>query len=398
LNRLTHLVENARGQRGVNRNHNEPDVVIVGGGPAGLAAAIAARCRGLNVTLADAASRTPLDKACGEGLMPEGVQTLHELGITVRADESAAFRGIRFVDGRFSAQGFFERVAGAGVRRTVLHRLMVERARDLGVIMYWGAPVLWLNAGAVRIGDQVVRTRWIVGADGQNSRVRRWAGLEGTSSFSGRVGMRIHFRLAPWTDCVEVYWHERIQACVTPVGPDEICVSMFGSSKAPPRIGDLPVFFPELAGLINGAPPTDLIKGAITTTTRLASVVSGPVALIGDASGSVDAISGQGLSIALRQALVLGDALANGNLAIYQAAHRRIMRMPRMMARLLLTMDGRTTLRRAALRVLAARPHLFSRLLAAHVGDLTPAAVLPDLAGLVASTLLLGALAGLAQL
>ena len=48
------------------------DVFVIGGGPAGLAAAIAARRRGLDVTVADC-SVPPIDKACGEGIMPDGL-------------------------------------------------------------------------------------------------------------------------------------------------------------------------------------------------------------------------------------------------------------------------------------------------------------------------------------
>src|ERR1022692_2180287 len=56
------------------------DLFVIGGGPAGLAAAIAARLKGLNVTLADGA-RPPIDKACGEGLMPDGLAALRSLGV-----------------------------------------------------------------------------------------------------------------------------------------------------------------------------------------------------------------------------------------------------------------------------------------------------------------------------
>jgi len=60
----------------------QSDVFIVGGGPAGLAAAIALRARGFGVTVADPAL-PPIDKACGEGLMPNALRTFERLGVSL---------------------------------------------------------------------------------------------------------------------------------------------------------------------------------------------------------------------------------------------------------------------------------------------------------------------------
>jgi flavin-dependent dehydrogenase len=103
-------------------------------------------------------------------------------------------------------------------------------------------------------------------------------------------------------------------------------------------------------------------------TQKLKSVYRGRVALIGDASGSVDAITGEGLSLGFRQALALAEALADGDLRRYQDAHRRLARRPAFMGRLMLLLDGRTALRERALRALASDAKVFSRLLAVHVG------------------------------
>jgi flavin-dependent dehydrogenase len=94
------------------------------------------------------------------------------------------------------------------------------------------------------------------------------------------------------------------------------------------------------------------------------------VALVGEASGSLDGITGQGLSVLFQQALALGNALKAGDLSRYESVHPRLRRSPALMARLLLAMDRSRWLRRRALRALAAEPSLFSRLLALHVGTL----------------------------
>jgi menaquinone-9 beta-reductase len=358
---------------------DETDVFVIGGGPAGLAAAIAARRRGFEVVVADSA-QPPIDKACGEGLMPDGVAALARLGVVATISHGFPFHGIRFLEDRSSAAASFPQGHGLGIRRPVLHQLLIERALMDGVTVRWAAPVNALDVGAVRIGRQTVRCRWVIGADGTNSRVRRWAALEPAWSSVARVGLRQHFRVTPWTDYVEVYWRERCQAYVTPVGSDEICIALIGD-KSGLCFADLPALFPELGRRIAAAEPATAMRGAISVSTRLRRVIRGRLALIGDASGSVDAITGEGLALALRQAAILAEALSKNDLAIYQAAHRRIGRIPRLMSRLMLGLGGRAGMRRRALRVLSCRPRLFNRLLAVHVGALRPAAASLDVVG-----------------
>ncbi len=326
------------------------DVFVLGGGPAGLAAAIALRRRGFDVLLADAA-RPPIDKACGEGILPEGVAAAHELGIDVAG---ASLRGIRFSDGPLNAEAAFPFCAGIGVRRTTLHDAMVQRARDLGVRFQWGA--------AVRSLDDV-RARWIIGADGGQSWVRRWAGLGNLRRDDRRFGFVRHYAVAPWTDFVEIHWSDRFQIYITPVAPNGVGVALL-TSDPQLRLDSALSRLPGLARLL-GSPPGS-VRGAVTANRRLRSVCNGRVALIGDASGSVDAITGDGISLAFRQAQALALSLEAGNLSLYSAAHARLSRRPRLMADLLLLLDRYPTLRRVTIRAFAAYPPLFSRMLAAH--------------------------------
>src|SRR5204863_10196371 len=66
---------------------------VIGGGPAGLVAAIALRRKGLRVTVADGGD-APSDKACGEGILPEGLAALERLGVALDWSAGRAFRGI----------------------------------------------------------------------------------------------------------------------------------------------------------------------------------------------------------------------------------------------------------------------------------------------------------------
>ena len=114
---------------------------------------------------------------------------------------------------------------------------------------------------------------------------------------------------------------------------------------------------------------SDVGRGAITVTREVGRVYKGHIALLGDASGSVDAITGEGLCQSFRQALELADAMADGHLESYQTAHRRLARRPMLMGRLLLQLDQYPSVRRRVLKALAQNPGLFSRLLAIHVGE-----------------------------
>jgi flavin-dependent dehydrogenase len=358
----------------------ETEVLVVGGGPAGLAAAIAVRQRGFDVAVLDSA-RPPIDKACGEGLMPDAVEALAQLGVHPGFRHGFPFQGIRFVEGGTSAEACFPDRPGLGIRRRILHTLLVERAIDIGVALHWGAPVAGFDDGEA-ISDRCrIRSRWLVAADGQNSRIRRWAGLNRASSSAVRVGVRRHFRITPWTDHVEVYWRDDCQVYVTPVGPKEVCVAMVGR-KHGLRFADLLSLFPQLRRRLEGAVPSSSVRGAVSVSSRLRRVASGKLALIGDASGSIDAITGEGLGLSFRQAIVLAEAFSRNDLRIYQRAHRRIGRTPHLISRLMLAFGSRADLRRRALAALSSNPRIFNRLLAVHVGAIKPASASLEFFGL----------------
>jgi 2-polyprenyl-6-methoxyphenol hydroxylase-like FAD-dependent oxidoreductase len=342
------------------------DVFVIGGGPAGLAAAIAARRQGLAVTLADAAS-PGADKACGEGVLPEGIAALGRLGIEIPSRAAQPFRGIRLLERGVSSEACFSQGYGISVRRTVLHALLAERASSCGVRLLWNTPVVGIHSEGVVLRAGLVPARWIIGADGGQSRVRRCMGLEPRVPPAHRFGTRRHFRVRSWPDFVEVYWGSASQFYVSRSAAEEVCVVLI-SRRPGMRIEAALEDFPELAARLDGAESASAIRGSLTATVRLPRVYRGRVALLGDASGSVDAISGQGLTLAFLQAEVLAAALAAGNLGRYEAAHRRIMRRPMLMSGLLLALDGRPRLRRRVLRALAEEPRLFSRLLSMHTG------------------------------
>jgi menaquinone-9 beta-reductase len=346
------------------------DVFVVGGGPAGLAAAIAASQKGFRVMLADG-MRPPIDKACGEGLMPDSIEALRRLGVSIRKKEGMPFRGIRFVDGNIRAEGDFPEGPGLGMRRTALHRKMLARASECGVEFLWNTPVTELRPEGVIAAGRAVGAKWVIGADGSGSRVRRWAGLDRHAHRHCRIAYRRHYRVKPWSEFTEVYWGHDSQAYATAVGDEEICVTVI-TREAGRRLDSLLREFPSLLRSLQGAEATTVERGAVTAMHRLARVCRGRMALIGDASGSVDAITGEGLGLAFQQAVALAEALGNGRLEDYQAAHRRLARRPHWMGKLMLLLGSSPIRRRRVLRAFLREPGLFERLLAIHVGQSSP--------------------------
>jgi menaquinone-9 beta-reductase len=351
------------------------DVFVIGGGPAGLGAAIAARQLGLSVIVADG-SEPPIDKPCGEGLLPETQEALAELNVEIPSGMGFRLRGIRFVDEARQACAEFPRGKAIGIRRTELHELLIERARESGVKLLWKAPVMGIGRGGVRVGERTVAARWIVGADGRGSRVRRWSGLGGRMKGRTRFASRRHYRVKPWSEYTEIYWGRNAQAYVTPISAEEICVVLLAAQPNEAKFEESWAQWPVLERRLGKAEVASRERGAATSTHSLSKVFCRNVALVGDASGSVDAITGEGLRLAFRQGLALAVAMKCGDLAQYQREHRSLMRRPRWMGKALLLMGQNATVQRRAIRALATKPELFEQLLAIHVGEHTTAKML----------------------
>lgn len=291
------------------------DVLVVGAGPAGLATAMFAAAAGLEVTVLDA-REGPIDKACGEGLMPGAVSALAALGVPLHG---RPFHGIRYLDDRRSATAFFRTGAGLGVRRTTLQPAMVARARQLGVRVEQ-ATVTDVVQDSTGVSADGLRARYLVAADGLHSPIRRMLGLDRPGG-APRWGLRQHFHVEPWTRLVEVYWGRDSEAYVTPVAADEIGIAIVGSARMP--WAEQLRRFPRLADRVAGAQPAGTVRGAGPLRQRASSAVAGRVLLVGDAAGYVDALTGEGIAVSLACARSLVEALVIGDPQLYQRAWRR---------------------------------------------------------------------------
>jgi flavin-dependent dehydrogenase len=295
------------------------DVLVAGGGPAGLAAAIRCAQAGLSVTVAEPRA-APIDKACGEGLMPAAVRRLAALGVRPAGHP---LRGIRYLDAGHRADALFRHGDGLGVRRTTLHAALAARAAELSV------PVLPVRVTSVAQQDGTVtaaglRARYLVAADGLHSSIRRACALDPPRARHPRFGLRQHYRLAPWSDLVEVHWAAGAEAYVTPVAEDLVGVAILGGAHG--GFAARLAAFPRLRARLTGATPASEVRGAGPLRQDVRRRSAGNVLLVGDASGYLDALTGEGIGVALAQAGVLADCLAAGRPGDYDRAWRRVSR------------------------------------------------------------------------
>ena len=348
------------------------DLVIVGGGPAGLATAIHAAQSGLAAVVLE--RRTPpLDKPCGEGLMPLGVAALATMGVEVPPWGRTPFIGIRYVDGDVVAEGRFPRGPGWGVRRTALMQGMLARAQALGIDHRYGCEARrWQRPGGGVVVDTdrgAVRARLLVGADGLRSRIRQQAGLARAWRGARRFGVRRHFSLPPWSPFVEVHWTDGAEAYVTPAGPGRVGVALLWDGSGG-SFDALLARFPGLRARLGDARVESQTCGAGPFRQGARRRHGDRVALVGDAAGYLDAITGEGLTLAFHSADALVASVRDGRtLGAYDAAYRRLSRAYYLMTGLLLWVQRHPGLRRRVMRALARYPDLFDRFLAINSGE-----------------------------
>ena len=294
------------------------DALVVGGRPVGLATAIEARLAGLSVTLIEPREGA-VDKACGEGLMPGALPLLHRLGVD---PEGMPLAGVSYRQGARVADYRFAGHPGRGVRRTVLHSALAERALDVGVVREVGrVDDIAQSAESVTAGG--ITARWLLACDGLHSTVRRSMGLERPVSSRGRrFGLRQHFAIAPWNDLIEVHWGRDVEAYVTPVAPGITGIAVLGAKGT--DFARAIEGLPELADRLRGVDAATPLRGAGPFHQRSRRVAAGRVLLVGDASGYVDAITGEGLRLGFAQARAAVASITGGS--DYEREWRRVTR------------------------------------------------------------------------
>ena len=130
--------------------------------------------------------------------MPGGLAELAALGVN---PAGMPFRGIAYLDGRHRAEAVFRTGIGRGIRRTTLHAALAARAREVGT-EWLAVKVTGVEQDNTGVSAAGVRARYLVGADGLHSAVRRAAGIAATVGSPRRVGLRRHYTVAAWSEFV----------------------------------------------------------------------------------------------------------------------------------------------------------------------------------------------------
>jgi menaquinone-9 beta-reductase len=359
------------------------EVAIVGGGPAGLAVAIHAARHGLS-TMVFERQTWPVDKACGEGLLTAGLKELEALGARrhLTPEDCSPIVGIRYLqeDGT-QVEAHLPTPGGLGIRRLGLIRALELTAREAGVELRQQCNV----RSVVRHPDEVLLTLasgeelsagFLVAADGLASPLRRAQGLEGPEepAENRRFGLRQHFRVTPWTDFVEVHFARGVEAYITPAGRERVGVAfLWGGSQLDGKISfqHLLQRFPRLEQRLAGAATDSRARGAGPLLRNVKNRTLDRFVLVGDAAGYVDAITGEGLTLALRSAAALGrilpDALARGagreTLLPYERAVHAYFRRYAFFTHLLLTLSRYPRARHHVIRGMARLPITFKKML-----------------------------------
>lgn len=333
------------------------DLLVVGAGPVGLVTAIHAAGAGLDVSVIEPRVGT-IDKACGEGLMPEALNHLREIHVDPAGMD---FRGIRYIAGDRTAEATFSHGLGRGVRRTTLHDCLRQRARELNIVFVEGrVDEVVQSSSSVEAGG--IQSRYVIAADGLHSSVRRQLnlGIEAKPDARQRYGIRQHFQVTPWSDFVEVYWTDNAEIYVTPVDPQTVGIAVLGNARL--NFDEVIHGVSELSERLMSASPVSKLRGAGPLRQDVRARSAGRVLLVGDAAGYVDALTGEGLRVGFAEAQAAVRAVSANHLEAYEADWKRITRSYRLLTKSLLRVSSNRILRSAIVPAAQALPFVFSRL------------------------------------
>lgn len=358
----------------------DADVLVVGAGPAGAAAAIKLRQLdpSLTVLLADRAD-FPRDKVCGDGLGPDAVVELAQLGAASVLDGyqpvlRLALKGPgATVEGASPAVGFV-------VPRFVFDARLVRRATEAGaeLVRMRVRSLSGAGAGVVSVNGGELRVRHVIGADGAHSAVRRCIPVAPMAPAHTAVAIRGYTGSpeAEAFDTLTLIWPGggwgRAYAWAFPVGDGTVNVGAGVFAAGSATRSDLERLAAEALPPGLAADP-DTVRGHLLPLTSQGPVYgAGRVLLVGDAAGLVNPLSGEGIFYALASGSLAAEAVVAhpaAPLELYSRSMRRRFSRHFATTRLFAMAADRPALLRRAIRTAAKDRDFFTSLADVALGD-----------------------------
>ena len=377
----------------------DAEVLVVGGGPAGAATAALLGHARRDVLLLEKGGFCR-EKPCGEYYSPGVVDALRGLGAleAVTKEEHVRLDGMRvgtelagfllsYPDGGCDLRAL-------GIRRRILDRVLLEHAQACGVQVriarVTGAAVEGGRVVGVRVrgtSEEVVRSRFVVAADGRRSVISRSLGLDLRVRWPWRLGLATHYagddRLFP---IGEMHVGEEAYCGLAPVGGGLVSVGLVVALGEKPCEEATERFFerrlaelPGAARALSDAERVGPVRG-IGPMARKVRRTAGPgYLLVGDAAGFLDPFTGEGVYRALRGAELamkaVEDALRRGDDTPvgYEKARRAAFADKERLCKMIQLLLGSPRLFGHVADNLNRRPHL-AELMKGVLGDYRPAA------------------------
>lgn len=385
----------------------EFDIIIAGAGIAGASAAISLAPEGHRILLLDKAV-FPRDKPCGEGLMPEGVRILAELGCldAILAQGGTRIRGMRYRNrqGVVAEADFPESATGTtfglAIRRLDLDDILLRKARsfpNVTVRESFKIQDVLMESGWVRGIDghasahptrrETLRARLVIGADGRNSVFHRSCGIAKTFLDRKRFGVTGHLTgIAGSGPYVEVISQADGEIYIAPCGRGQTLVALLLEEESLGRFRkDLKMGYLDYLGKAEGfrhRMDGSFLVPPVLTVSPLGFTVKPSfrpgLLLIGDSAGFLDPISGEGMTLALKCATairpIVRDAFATGDFGNrmgmrYEKVRKALVGDLFRFTRLLLRLSSHKGLADRAINRLHRDPHLFQKLLGIAAGN-----------------------------